>query len=171
MVEKGGILGLALGKLPCKMGLMDKIAPKQKLTAKQERFCYFYTLPGQETFGNGTKSYIEAYGLDATKKSDVSVAKASSSRLLTNVNLIDRINSALNEKLNDREVDAKLAQWIFQNENPNASILAIKEYNKLRQRITEKIESTNKTIMIGVVRDVYREAERRIRENRVVRSS
>src|SRR5690606_38131378 len=63
---------------------------EEKLNQKQEMFCYYYA-KSREHFGNGAVSYAAAYGLDLEDKKVYEVAKVSASRLLTNVNVIQRI--------------------------------------------------------------------------------
>lgn len=109
------------------------------MTAQQVEFCNLYVT--KEFFGNGTEAYIEAYNIDLTRKGAYEGARASASRLLTNANILNRINELLdNQGLNNEFVDKQLLFILTQNADFGAKIQAIKEYNKLRQRITDKIE-------------------------------
>lgn len=107
------------------------------LNLKQEEFCKVY-VSETEFFGNGTQSYIEVYKpkqVGSWYKS----AMASSSRLLSNVKIIDKINELLQlQGLNDTAVDKQLAFVIAQYGDLTNKVAAIKEYNKLKQRITDK---------------------------------
>lgn len=109
------------------------------LTVEQSEFCNLYVT--KEFFGNGTEAYIEAYSIDLTKKGAYESARSGASRLLTKDNILKRINELLNnEGLNNSFVDKQLLFILTQNADFGAKIQAIKEYNKLRQRITDKIE-------------------------------
>lgn len=128
------------------------------LTLKQEQFCRYYT-QRSELFGNGTLAFAKAYGYDLDsadreravdeKGLDIPgtseydrmnlVCRSSASRLLTNDIIIKRTTQLLNEQMNDEVIDARLTEIIVKGEDKD-SIAAIKEYNKLKQRITEKSE-------------------------------
>ncbi|MHC5075187.1 MAG: terminase small subunit, partial [Planctomycetota bacterium] len=75
-----------------------------ELTAKQESFCINYTSIGSETFGNGTKSAIEA---GYSEKSAYSQASA----LLKNPKVRERIKNLHAENMgrNNMTVDKVLA--------------------------------------------------------------
>ncbi len=112
---------------------------KGDLTAQQMEFCNLFVT--KEFFGNGVEAYIEAYEVDLTRKGAYDGARASASRLLTNANILKRINELLDgEGLNDQFVDKQLLLLLTQNADYSAKARAISEYNKLKQRITEKIE-------------------------------
>ena len=114
-------------------------------------FCQLYA-SDKEFFGNGVESYIEAYDLDVTENKGVySGARASASKLLTNTNILKRINELLELGiLNDTFVDKQLAFLIGQNADLPTKRAAITEYNKLKSRITEKLESINKNMNITI---------------------
>lgn len=112
---------------------------KKELTPKQERFCQLYV--SEEFFGHGTESYAEAYGIDL--KTGYGSAKTSAARLLTNANICARINELLKDAgLNDGFVDKQLLFLISQHADFAQKMAAIREYNKLRQRITDKMDVT-----------------------------
>ncbi len=114
----------------------------KELTPKQEMFCQLYATD-REFFGNGVQSYMEAYDPDQSKPNWYKSAQASASRLLSNVIICNRIAELLEDGgLNDQYVDKQLLFLITQFDNPNAKITAIKEYNKLKQRITDKKDVT-----------------------------
>lgn len=115
---------------------------KNGLTLKQEKFCQLYA-SDREFFGNGVESYAEAYGLDLLKKKDYNTASVNASKLLTNTKILERINELLNLTLNDQFVDKQLSLLITQNAHPSTKLGAIKEYNKLKQRIEEKLDITS----------------------------
>lgn len=114
------------------------------LNAKQELFCQLYAT-NSEYFANGVQAYIEAYGIDVNKKGAYGAARANSSQLLTKTNILKRIDELLEVNgLNDQAVDKELAFVIIQKADLSSKVAAIREYNKLRQRITEKIDHTTK---------------------------
>lgn len=115
---------------------------EKKLTPKQEKFCRLYATE-KDYFGNGAQCYIEVY---STKKKPLSykAARANASRLLTNDNILARINELMEEAiLNDTFVDKQLGFLIEQHADFSSKLGAIKEYNKLKQRITEKMDLTS----------------------------
>lgn len=115
--------------------------PKRKLTLKQERFCQLYAR-GNETYGHGTLSYLAVFG---SKKTGYRTAQVNSSRLLSNAMISDRINELLeSDGLNDQFVDSQLMLLLRQNEDKGSKLGAIREYNKVKGRITEKIDHTSK---------------------------
>lgn len=124
-------------------GLLDEeLARTSKLDPTRELFCQLYATH-QEFFGNGVQSYIEAYQPDQTKPNWYKTACASSSRILTNVKVIDRINEILEETgMNDAFIDKQLSFLITQHSDFTNKLGAIKEYNKLKARITDKIDHT-----------------------------
>jgi hypothetical protein len=124
---------------------------KHKLNPKQELFCQLYA-SGREFFGNGVESYIEAFGVDKSKSNWYKTAKAGASRLLTNVNLLARIDDLLDIYVNDQVADKELGFVILQKVDLSSKVAAIREYNKLKKRTSELnlIDST-KIIAIQVI--------------------
>ncbi len=118
-----------------------EVANNAKLNPKQELFCKLY-ISDREFFGNGVQAYFEAYRVDKSKISSYKTACANASRLLSNDKVLNRINELLeNKELNDAFVDKQLAFLITQHSDLRIKLGAIREYNKLKQRITEKIEN------------------------------
>lgn len=118
----------------------DELEQEQNtgLNLRQERFCQLYATD-VEFFGNGVESYADAYDHPITDKKSYMVAAAAASRLLKNVKVLDRINSLLEEGgLNDVFIDKQLKFLITQHADLFNKLGAIKEYNKLKQRIVEK---------------------------------
>ena len=109
---------------------------KKKLNPQQELFCQLYATD-REFFGNGVESYLKAYGL---KRKQYDSAKVLASGLLTNINILDRVNELMDIALNDIVVDKELAFIIKQKDNLSAKVQAIREYNNLKQRIIERKE-------------------------------
>lgn len=113
---------------------------KSKLNPKQELFCKLYA-SDREFFGNGLQSYAEAYGLDLEKKGQINVAKACAYELLTKPYILSRIDELFESRgLNDTFVDKQLEKLIIQDADFKTKVMAIKEYNALKQRITKKFE-------------------------------
>ena len=112
--------------------------------ARQERFCQLYA-SDKEFFGNGVETYLEVYDLDRSKPNWYKTACQSASRLLSNVKVYTRINELLDGNgLNDAFVDKQLLMLIQQHEDKGSKIAAIREYNKLKQRIIDKMELAGK---------------------------
>ncbi len=106
-----------------------------ELTPKQELFCQAYV--SEDFFCNGVKAYMLAFGKDEDKYNS---AKVEASKLLTNPNVLKRIDDLIGDlALNDQFVDKQLAKMILQEEDKKVKVQAIKEYNNLRARITKNI--------------------------------
>jgi len=115
---------------------------EELLTLKQERFCVLYA-SDKEFFGNGVQSYIESYNPER-KGTWYQSAMASSSRLLTNVKILVRINELFEARgLNDVFVDKQLELLLTQNADGKTKLGAIKEYNQLKSRIVKKVDLTS----------------------------
>lgn len=113
-----------------------------KLNPQQERFCQLYS-SDREFFGNGVESYVEVYEPNKTKPNWYKTACVSASKLLSNPKVCERINGLLEEGgLNDQFVDKQLAFLITQHSEFGSKIAAIREYNKLKQRIVERTDVT-----------------------------
>ena len=113
---------------------------KDTLTKKQERFCNLYV--SEEFFGNGTEAYTKAYDVDVSN--GTGSARSAASLLLTNIDICHRINELLDEAgLNDTFVDKQLLFMITQNADFGNKMAAVREYNKLKQRITDKIDHSS----------------------------
>jgi len=121
-----------------------KSTPKREekqLTLQQKRFAELYT-SDTEFFGNGVKSYAEAYHIDLTKKNSYRGAQVNASKLLSNTIILNYMNKLLNDMgLNDVHVDKQLAFLLTQNAELGVKLGAIREFNKLRQRLEGKQQS------------------------------
>jgi len=107
---------------------------------RQERFCELFT-SASEFFGNGVQSYIEAYDVNTSKPGAYESAKTGAFRLLH----LDYINKRIDELLiegglNDQYVDKQLLFLIQQKADFRSKRAAIAEYNKLKGRITDKVQ-------------------------------
>ncbi len=115
----------------------------RKLNLNQEAFCQLYA-SDREFFGNGVQSYIEAYDIDTSKPGAYNGARSSAHKLLTNTDILARINEILEmEGLNDSFVDKQLTFLVTQNADLSTKARAINEYNKLKSRITDKVDHTS----------------------------
>lgn len=93
---------------------------------------------------NGNSKKRKARVIPRSSEYDVAYDNCSSaaSRLLRNVKVVDYCEKLLNDLLKNEKVDARLAKIIFQQKDDTDALNAIKEYNKLKQRIIEKREET-----------------------------
>lgn len=129
----------------CEQQEIVTVDKEEQLTPKQEEFCRIYATES-EFFGNGVQSYIEAYNINLAKPGAYDAARVSAHHLLTNPNILKRINEHLEEiALNDTHVDKQMAFLITQNADFNAKNQAIKEYNKLKKRVDSKLAEGGNT--------------------------
>ncbi len=139
----------------------------KELNIKQESFCQYYAR-NDFLYGNATKAYAEAYGFrleylsseDITveilnkktglieiKKVDNSpyqkaydVCNAAGARLLANVSINKRIKEIHEEMMIEAEFDSELVHTMRQREDYGAKMQAIKEFNRMKGRVTERVE-------------------------------
>jgi len=123
-----------------------------KLNPLQRKFGKLYASE-REFFGNGVRSYAEAYNIDLTKKRGYSTARTNASRLLTNANLLAYINELLEAALNEAHVDKQLAFLITQHADFGSKLGAIKEYNALKNRIKNKMALLGGSVNIILERE------------------
>ena len=113
---------------------------KNELNEKQLLFCKYYV--SEEFFGNGVKAYAKAYGIDIEDPKKYASARTRAWDLLTNIDICNQINSELEAAgLTDNFVDKQLLFVITQHSDLHAKMKAIEQYNKLKQRITDKSET------------------------------
>jgi len=112
-----------------------------KLNPRQLKFGKLYASE-REFFGNGVQAYAKVYGIDLSTRGAYQSAKTCAWRLLTNVDLLAYINELLDLSLNKAHVDKQLAFLITQNADFSAKMAAIREFNAIRKRITQKFEGT-----------------------------
>lgn len=118
------------------------VLEEYNINLQMEMFCQYYTSP-TEFFGNGVQSYAAAYNIDLTQPGAYKSCLASASNALTNRNILRRIDSLLQEGgLTDQFVDKQLLFLITQNADFNPKLGAIREYNKMKQRVVDKVEHT-----------------------------
>ncbi len=114
--------------------MTSQIIKERKLTTKQEAFCFYYAAD-ERFFGNATKAYIKAYGIDVKIPGQYAVARQGASSNLSKSNISNRINQLLEDiGLTDEAVDKQLAFVIQQHGNLQAKVAGIKEYNNLKKR-------------------------------------
>lgn len=131
-------------KLPKLKRDKPTLSSETETNAKQELFCQYYATD-REFFGNGVASYIESYDPDTSRPNWYKSACSSASQLLSNIKVCKRINELLTaEGLCDEFVDKQLLMVITQHDDKGAKVAAIKEYNKLKSRIIEKIDHTTR---------------------------
>lgn len=117
----------------------DKKKWKDKLNPEQEFFCQLYATC-RTTFWNWVQSYIEAYDINTTEKWAYASARTCAYRLLTNVDILNRINELLELwPLNNTNVDRQLWFLIDQFADLSTKLWAIREYNKLKSRVNDKL--------------------------------
>lgn len=139
------------------------------LNAKQKKFCIFYT--SDELFANGVKSYAKAYGLTLGKPGVYDTCKTNASRLLTNANILKAVDVLLEiGGLNDAHVDKQLNFLITQSSDLKSKLGGIKEYNQLKGRVTQKLETKGIFLMGNLIRG-HREAQVVEEKPKVVRES
>lgn len=85
---------------------------------------------------------MEVYGKE-NKKLTYLAAKSAAWRLLTNVYILRRIDELMEIYINDQVVDKNLGVVILQNADFSSKVAAIREYNKLKQRIIDKTDITS----------------------------
>lgn len=124
---------------------------EQWLNTEQEAFCQCYTSSDKEFFGNWVQSYIEVYDPDTSKPNRYKTACVSASQILSNIKVITRINELLDDQwLNDANVDKQLLFLITQFDDKGNKLWAIKEYNKLKKRIEDKLDISVKIDWIKI---------------------
>lgn len=134
---------------------MAKKELKKVLNPRQEKFCQNFV--SSDFFGNGVQSYIDAYEPDMGKPNAYNTARAVSSTMLTNVNILARINELFEASgFNDAHIDKQLLIVINQNADFPSKVRAISEYNKLKSRITDKIQLSGN---VGVYKVGYKKKE------------
>ena len=139
---------------------------KSSLNEKQKKFCELYATD-KDFFCNGIQSYAEAYGINLSKKGGYNTAKANAYRLLTNADILDRINELLELRgLNDSFVDKQLEKLITQDADFKSKLGAIKEYNLLKKRVSNKIIDIPDDSTFSIEIEVVKNNESKVEANR-----
>lgn len=117
-----------------------------KLTPQQEKFCLLYA-SDREFFGNGVQSYIEAYGVDKTRPGWYGSARSGAYENLTKPHILERIEEIFEAHgLCDTFVDKQLEKLITQDADFKTKLGAIQEYNKMKGRIVERKDVTQRNV-------------------------
>ena len=110
--------------------MVDKV---EQLSPRREKFCQLYTSNDRELFGNGVQSYIEAYSPDTSKPNWYKTACACSSRMLSNVNVIEKINELLVQQgFNDENVEKQHLFLLNPHDDKGIKMRAVDSYYKLK---------------------------------------
>ena len=120
------------------------------LSAKQELFCQtFATKWG--LFGNWVQTYIEVYEPNQSKPNWYKTACASSSRMLSNVKLIKRINELLEENwLSEVEVKKQHKYLIEQHTDLWVKMRAVDSFYKVNWMLTDKLEVSGSLSLVDL---------------------
>lgn len=136
----------------------DKKKAEALDSARQELFCQLYSTD-REFFANGVQSYLEVYDIDRSKPNWYKTACVCASKLLSNAKVYNRINELLDANgLNDAFVDKQLLFLVSQQADLTAKGAAIREYNKLKKRITDKLDLTSDGLPVQVIK--YRDVKK-----------
>lgn len=127
-----------------------EVIDDKKLNPTQEKFCELYASE-TEFFGNGTQAYIEAYDVNLSRPGAYAAARSDASRLLTNANILKRLDEILDLTLNNAHVDKQLALVITQNADFSSKVAAIREYNKLKKRVDAGFGGSDEKPIINVI--------------------
>lgn len=132
--------------------VIDKKALKkkmeEKLSPQEEYFCELY-VSDVEFYGNGTQSYIEAFDITVVKgksrnetddnEMTYEAVRVAAHKLLTNTNILNRIDELLEEGgFNDQQADKTLQFLMTQRADLRVALGAAEAYNKLKARIQDK---------------------------------
>ena len=136
------------------------------LNQKQELFCRYYTQVG-DLFDNGTLAYAEAYDFnldELSKEKEIketdaegkpikyadspytrayNVCAVNASKLLRVPKVWKRVIELRKEVLNDDVVDSELLRIIKQDSKLEHKLGGIREYNKMKNRVTEHGDLTS----------------------------
>ena len=116
------------------------ITPKpNKLTQKQELFCQYFVC-NIECYWNWVKAYAMAYWLDANDKWQNHTARNWAYRMMTNDDILKRMREIQTDFLSNEVVDKELTFVVLQRVDLATKMRWISEYNKLNQRIIDKME-------------------------------
>jgi len=126
---------------------MKKLTKRKELkNPNHEMFCQLYA-SNKEFFGNGVASYVLAYNINLDKRGAYASARTGAYRLLTNDDILKRIDELLDIYINDQVVDKELAFVIIQKAELSSKVSAIKEYNQVKGRIKQRMEHTGDIII------------------------
>lgn len=116
----------------------------ETLTPRQLKFIELYT---GDLLGNWVQAYLEVYDIDTSKPWWYKTACVCASQLLSNTKVYTKINEMLEDAgLNDNFVDKQMLFLISQQADFTAKAKMIAEYNKIKQRVTKKIDVNVNTL-------------------------
>ena len=139
----------------------------KKLKPAEQLFCNLYA-GSSEYFNNATMSYVVAFKYPLPDKPEGKrpgrwdkkispawkeylrrehIAASFASRLLTNDKIRQKCQEVLLAHLDNDHVDAELSYTIKQRKDLNSKMRGVDIYNKLKGRITEKVEHSGGVIM------------------------
>ena len=112
------------------------VDPDKQLDPREEKFCMLF-VKSDDVSGNQTRAAIRAFGYDPEEDYEIAANKAS--KLMKKDAIRNHIRAILDDQaLNDEFVDNQLAFLIAQHDDFNTKLKAIKEYNRLKERIGEE---------------------------------
>lgn len=153
-----------------------KIKKKKKSNKKEENkvellnpnekmYCQLY-FGGGEYFGNGVWSYIKAFNFDVPllpisflktkEKKKYNVARSGSSDLLAKPHIINEGNKILDSLFKEEIVDRELTKIIMQDKDKMSKNVAIREFNRLKSRVSDKIDLTSKGKQIQPIIEIIK---------------
>ena len=145
---------------------MTEEKEKSEMKLKQEEFCEMFVNGDREMFGNGVQCYLEVYDIDKTKPNWYKTACAASSRLLSNVKVINRIRELLEEGgFNDENIEKQHLFLVNQFTDLGTKMRAISDFYKLKGKyltpddpVSEKVITINIIAPDGTKHKTYSEA-------------
>lgn len=124
--------------------------PEDILTLQQEMFAQYFTSE-TEFYGNGVQSYSRAYD-EPINQFNYDSIKARAARLLMTPKIINRITTLLKDGgFNDENVDKQLLFLITQKVDFRSALGAIKEYNKMKNRVQDKLQIDAPVAVINIL--------------------
>lgn len=151
----------------------------KKLNLREELFCRLYT-QNRSLFGNGTQCYAQAYGYELEKLSKESITgdpnefgvtsivalspyekacntcAVMANTLLRKTKIDDRISQLLREMMTEESADTEMSYVMHQRIDLAAKNAAMREFNKLKGRITDKFKVTHEGLSL---KDLYHAAK------------
>jgi len=135
---------------------MAKINQKP-LKPADEAFCRFYA-GDSSVFNNATMAYAFAFNKEIPEKDGteekalerkkiLAICATQASMLLRNPNIQRRCQEVLSALCNDHFVDREMTYTIAQRKDLGSKMRAVSEYNKLKKRVSEKVEHTGEIKM------------------------
>ncbi len=147
--KKKKILKKKVVKKTKKKDVVEKV---NSLNPNEKLFCQLY-FGGGEFFGNGVWSYIKAYNynvpfipisfLNTKQKKQYNVARSGAYEILTKPDIVKEGERILDSFLKNDVVDRELVKIIMQDKDKMSKNVAIKEFNRLKNRVSDKVDLTS----------------------------